>query len=136
MSAAIVAAARQAIGTPFRLHGRDPALGLDCVGLVAFALEAGGGVPHVPSGYALRSGDRTAMAAMIERAGLVAATAPGPGDVLLCRAGPGQLHLVIDIDGRGGGIIHADAQLRRVVERPGPLPWPEIGRWRLAPQET
>jgi hypothetical protein len=44
--------------------------------------------------------------------------------------------LVIDIDGRGCGIIHADAQLRRVVERPGPLPWPEIGRWRLAPQET
>ena len=30
----------------------------------------------------------------------------------------------------GGGIIHADAMLRRVVERPGPVPWPVLGRWR------
>lgn len=130
MSAAIVAAARSAIGTRFRLHGRDPAFGLDCVGLVAVALRAGGAAAIVPDGYALRSGDADAVAAMIVAAGLVPATEPKAGDVLLCRAGPGQLHLAID--GGSGSIIHADAQLRRVVERPGPPPWPVIGRWRLA----
>ncbi len=136
MSAAIVAAARSAIGTRFRLHGRDPAFGLDCVGLVAVALRAGGATAIVPDGYALRSGDADAVAAMIVAAGLAPATEPEAGDVLLCRAGPGQLHLGIDgglgSDHLSGSIIHADAQLRRVVERPGPPPWPVIGRWRLA----
>lgn len=135
MSDAIVAAARSAIGVRFRLHGRDPAFGLDCVGLVVLAVQAGGARTSVPSGYALRSGDADAVAAMIAAAGLVAATDARAGDVLLCRAGPGQLHLAID-GGAGsehpaGSIIHADAQLRRVVERPGPSPWPVIGRWRL-----
>ncbi len=135
MSAAIVAAARSAIGTPFRLHGRDPALGLDCVGLVVVALRAGGATGAAPDGYALRSGDADAVAAMIVSAGLMAATDAQPGDVLLCRAGPGQLHLAIDGgvggDCSSGSIIHADAQLRRVVERPGSPPWPVIGRWRI-----
>lgn len=139
MSAAIVAAARSAIGVRFRLHGRDPAYGLDCVGLVAVALRVEGATAIMPDGYALRSGDADAVAAMIVAAGLVAATQAKPGDVLLCRAGPGQLHLAID-GGAGsdqplGSIIHADAQLRRVVERPGPPPWPVIGRWRLAKTE-
>lgn len=132
MTSAVVAAARRAIGVRFRLHGRDPAYGLDCVGLAALAIRAGGGPKIIPTGYALRSGDSDAAGAMIEAAGLIAAEDPHPGDVLLCRAGPGQLHLVIDSGARGGGFIHADAQLRRVVERPGPPPWPIIGRWRLA----
>lgn len=137
MSSAVVAAARGAVGVRFRLHGRDPAYGLDCVGLAALAIRAGairagGGQTLIPTGYALRSGDSDAAAAMIEVAGLIRADHGQPGDLLLCRAGPGQLHLVIDSGAPGGGFIHADAQLRRVVERPGPPPWPVIGRWRLA----
>lgn len=139
MSSAVVAAARRAIGVRFRLHGRDPAYGLDCVGLAALAIRAGGGQTLIPTGYALRSGDSDAAAAMIEAAGLIRADHGQPstqaGDLLLCRAGPGQLHLVIDSGAPGGGFIHADAQLRRVVERPGPPPWPVIGRWRLAQTE-
>ncbi len=135
MSSAVVAAARRAIGVRFRLHGRDPAYGLDCVGLAALAIRAGGGQAIIPTGYALRSGDSDAAAAMIEAAGLIRADHGQPGDLLLCRAGPGQLHLVIDSAAPGGGFIHADAQLRRVVERPGPPPWPVIGRWRLAQTE-
>lgn len=132
MSEAVVAAARAAIGTPFRLHGRDPAYGLDCVGLVALAAKAGGCAAVVPTGYALRSGDSAALAAIIDATGLLIAEGRRPGDILLCRAGPGQLHLAIDAGGDEGGIIHADAQLRRVVERPGPVPWPIIRRWRVA----
>ncbi|MCW3834503.1 hypothetical protein OM513_00435 [Sphingomonas canadensis] len=63
----------------------------------------------------------------IAAAGLARADDVRPGDLLLLRAGPGQLHFAIDA---GGGIIHADAMLRRVVERPGE-PWPAIGRWRM-----
>jgi len=124
----VVAAARAAVGARFRLHGRDPTTGLDCVGLAAWALRAGGFAGTVPSGYALRGGDPARAIAAIESAGLIRMTEAAPGDLLLCASGPGQLHLAID---SGGGIIHADAVLRRVVERPGALPWPLIACWRL-----
>ena len=127
----VIARARAAVGARFRLHGRDPADGLDCVGLAAWAL----GVRALPTGYGLRSGDHDATAMLIAGAGLrrVAAPAPGDlllvraGDLLLCLAGPGQLHLAI---WTGGGVIHADAMLGRVVERPGAVPWPILSNWR------
>jgi len=122
-----VAAARAALGVRFRLHGRS-AEGLDCVGLAALALRAEGFEGRVPSGYTLRSGDAVRVRVAIEVLGLVPAAEPRPGDLLLFRAGPGQLHFAIQAE---AGIIHADAMLRRVVERPE-LPWPVIGRWRPA----
>lgn len=126
---AIVGAARSAIGARFRLHGRDPALGLDCVGLAAFAYRAAGLHPDIPVGYALRGGIAEQMAATLTAIGLEPVDDAAPGDLLLCASGPGQWHLAID---SGAGVIHADAMLRRVVERPGPVPWPVIGRWRVA----
>ncbi|WP_374135306.1 peptidoglycan endopeptidase [Sphingomonas sp.] len=124
-----MAAARAAIGVRFRLHGRDPATGLDCVGLAAIAL----GEEVVPSGYAMRGGDPARIAAMIDARALVRADDAQPGDLLLCASGPGQLHLAID---SGAGVIHADAMLRRVVERPGPVPWPVLGRWRQRGEDS
>lgn len=115
--------ARAAIGARFRLHGRDPASGLDCVGLAAWAL----GRSDIPSGYALRSGDAGRVRAAVAGMGLRAVEDRAAGDLLLLAAGPVQLHLAID---SGDGIIHADAMLRRVVERPGAIPWPVIARWR------
>lgn len=128
-----VAAARAAVGTRFRLHGRDPATGLDCVGLAALAMRAEGFSGEVPRGYALRSGDAARACEAVAAAGLAPAAEPRAGDLLLLRTGPGQLHLAID---SGGGIIHADAMLRRVVERPGPAPWPVVGRWRVPRREV
>src|SRR3546814_12425954 len=56
----------------------------------------------------------------------------GAGEVLLCASAPGQLHLAISISGStSGGLVHADALLRRVVARPGVAPSPVLGRWRL-----
>lgn len=55
--AAIAAAARALVGVPFRLQGRDPALGLDCVGLVGAAMRAAGYAPMMPGDYGLRFGD-------------------------------------------------------------------------------
>lgn len=112
------------IGTRFRLHGRDPATGLDCVGLVACAAGAA-----APTGYALRGGDPARVAQALHAAGFApAAAGTRPGDVLLMRPGPGQLHLGIR---SRHGLIHADAGLGRVVERPGEPDWEIIGTWRL-----
>lgn len=120
---AVVAAARAAIGARFRVHGRDVASGLDCVGLAALAV----GAERVPSGYALRGGAPERVAAMIDAAGLRRVAVRAAGDLLLCASGPGQLHLAI---WTGDGVIHACAALRRVVERPGAPPWPVVGAWR------
>lgn len=120
--AMIVAAARAAVGTPFRLHGRDVRQGLDCVGLAALALRCA-----APDGYRLRTGDAAAVASQLRAAGLAEVADAAPGDLLLCRSGPGQLHLAIRC---AQGIIHADAVARRVVERPGPMPWPVLSSWR------
>lgn len=120
----VVVRARAVLGVPFRLHGRDPAHGLDCVGLAALAV----GTERVPTGYRLRGGDPDRVAALLRAAELGKVDDAAPGDLLLLRSGPGQLHLAIDA---GGGFIHADALLRRVVERSGPPPWPLVGRWRV-----
>jgi hypothetical protein len=121
--AAIVAAARACLGVRFRLHGRSQA-GLDCVGLAALAY----GHDRIPAGYALRGGDPEQVARVIEGLGFTSASGgPCPADLLLLLVGPHQLHLAICSD---RGFIHADARLRRVVEVPGPPPWPVIGRWR------
>lgn len=114
--------ARGAIGARFRPHGRDVAHGLDCVGLAAVAY---GMAP--PRGYAMRSADAAAVARAVDAAGLIAVADRRIGDLVLFRAGPGQLHLAIASE---DGVIHADASLRRVVERPGAPPWPELMRWR------
>jgi len=114
--------ARGAIGARFRLHGRDVAHGLDCVGLAGLAYKA-----QVPRGYALRGGSAERVEELVRAAGLVRAADARPGDLVLFRAGPGQLHLGIASE---VGVIHADAGLRRVVERPGVPPWPEVARWR------
>lgn len=118
-----VARARWALGTRFRLHGREPAGGLDCVGLAAWSL----GVAVVPSGYALRGGQVDQVMMLIAGAGLRRVEEPMAGDLVLARSGPGQLHLGI---WTGDGVVHADAMLRRVVERPGAPPWDVIGYWR------
>lgn len=120
---AVEARARAVVGAPFRLHGRDPGTGLDCVGVVAVAT----GRP-VPIGYALRRYDVAAVSALIVCAGLMPVTEARPGDVMLMRVGPAQLHLGVRTT---GGFVHADAGLKRVVERPGAPEWEILGSWRL-----
>ena len=122
----VAVAALALVGAPFRLHGRDVASGLDCIGVIAAALRGAGWVGEVPSGYALRGGDP---AAVIARFDAVLARGDGraAGDVLLFRVGPGQIHGAVRT---GAGIVHADAGLRRVVARPGVPDWPRLGAWR------
>ena len=119
----IVARARALVGTRFRPHGRTVAQGLDCVGLVALAVDA----RNVPRDYALRGGPTARLTAGLRAAGLGMAEEMAAGDVLVLLPGPGQLHLGLFT---GNGLIHGDAGVRRVVERPLPLPWPVLGIWR------
>jgi len=119
------------VGVPYRRHGRDPATGLDCVGLAALAAAAGGVRAAVPTGYGLRGGDEAAVAAVLDGA---MARVPGgrgdgrAGDLVLARPGPGQLHLLVRT---ADGLVHADLGLGRVAERPGAVPWPVVAAWRV-----
>jgi len=122
-AAEAVARARALVGVRFRPQGRSGAAGLDCVGLAAAAL----GVEAPRADYRLRGGSAAELEAGLQRAGLRPAPGPRPGDLLMMRSGPQQLHLGV---WTGDGIVHADAGLRRVVERPGPPPWPVLGCWR------
>lgn len=89
------------------------------------AMECG----EVRGDYSLRSFDPEAMNRELDSMGFlrIAPAAAGEGDLLLVRAGPAQLHVVILTD---SGYLHADARLRKVVEVPGQVPWPALSAWR------
>ena len=132
MSAAAFAAAAEALaGAPFRLHGRDPATGLDCIGLIVAALSACGRTPALPNGYRLSQRmlpDLTAFAAANHFAETREPTRAG--DVLLLRVGPAQVHFAIAL--ARDRFVHAHAGLGRVALGEPPLPWPILRRWRLS----
>lgn len=125
----IAASAAQFVGVPFRLHGRTPAFGLDCIGLVAAAFEGAGLTAIPPTGYGLRNSDIRQALALAAVNGLNDVSGPvQPGDILLVRPGPAQFHLLVAE--HGTSFIHAHAGLRRIVRTPGPLPWPIDRQWR------
>ena len=132
---AFALAAEGLAGTRFRLHGRDPATGIDCVGLVVAALAHIARTVPEPNGlYALKNSAIDRALALPRLAGLIAVSgAAMPGDVVLVRVGPAQCHVLILL--AGDRFVHAHAGLGRVVVTPGPLVWPIEGRWRLPPNE-
>lgn len=130
-AAAIVAAARACVGTRFRLQGRTPGLGLDCIGVVIVA-AAGAGVRLADQrDYALGGEEQArldaALAGQMTPVGEAAA-----GDVLAFAPAAGLRHLGV---WTGEGIVHAHAGLRRVVEGPAPAEWVRVGAWRLPAAE-
>lgn len=126
----IIEAARGIEGAPFRLHGRNEQTGVDCIGLVSLALVRAGHARlsgQVPSAYSMRGGSESRFSDALRNAGLRRVRSGRPGDVLLVQAGVAQFHLMIATD---AGHIHAHAGLGRVVEMPGPSPWPVLARYR------
>lgn len=126
MNADLAGAALRLVGAPFRLHGRDPATGIDCVGVVAAALAGCGRKVHSPRGYSMRQVDLAVLLEFAALNGLV--KSDSDGDVILCAVSSVQPHLVIPTR---QGFVHAHASLGRVTEMPGPLPWPVICQWQL-----
>jgi cell wall-associated NlpC family hydrolase len=129
---ALADAAQQLVGRRFRLHGRNPETGLDCIGLVTAALYAIGARPIAPSGYALRNLSVDHWLRHAGQSGLVAS--PGPartGDVLLIALGYCQHHLAIAASDTS--VVHAHASLRQVVHQPLEPTWQIVAKWRAAP---
>lgn len=117
--AAFAAAACSLVGVPFRLHGRDPTHGLDCVGLVAAALRRAGRQSVTIPPYRLRNGDFARFEPVIARAGFARGEAPDRiGELILLVPSPGQFHLAIAIS--PARIVQAHAGLRRSVISPMP----------------
>ena len=115
-----VARARALIGTRFVAQGRDPAIGLDCVGLalLAYAIDPAG----VRDDYRLSGDYRDAILRFAGgRFRRVSRLRLRAGDMLLMRPGMEQWHVGI---WAGDGLIHADVTSRTVVERPGAVEWP------------
>ncbi len=127
----LAGAALELVGVPFRLHGRDPATGLDCIGLAEVALARAGASVSLPTGYRLRGDGAAMLACWHDRSlqQLADGEPPAPGQIVLCKAGPAQPHLLILAR---GGFVHAHAGLRRVVFSPGDHGWPVIARWQMA----
>lgn len=123
-------AALNLLGCSFRLHGRKPEIGLDCVGLVLASLDMIGRSAAGPQGYGLRNRSVDQWFAEAENAGFRRTRELAQrGDLLLAHVGPAQHHLAI-LDNTAT-IIHAHAGLRRVVRQPLEISTTVIVRWRL-----
>lgn len=125
-------AAQQLVGCRFRLHGRDPETGLDCIGVLAAALRLIGRPCRFPSGYRLRTGGWPALSELAALHSFEPAQGSClPGDVLFTEPGPLQLHLAISAI-EPALRVEAHLGLGRVVigpARPGEL---ILQRWRLS----
>lgn len=128
----LAAAALDLVGCRFRLHGRDPGSGLDCIGLLAAAMNRAGMPVTLPTGYPLRLRALEGWLPDPADLGFETAELPfRPGDVVLLAPGPAQFHLAIAA--APDGWVHAHAGLRRAVHAPALPVVPIILHWRLAP---
>jgi cell wall-associated NlpC family hydrolase len=124
------AAAEDLVGSPFRLHGRDPASGIDCIGLVGEALRRCGRTAVLPRGYRLRMCDPAPLLHFAVANGFRPTVgAIEAGDVVLVHFNGMQPHVLVALD--QNAFVHAHAGLRRVIRQNGPYPALPLGRWRL-----
>lgn len=117
----LVEAARRYLGVPFQHQGRNPAVGLDCVGLLAVSLrDAGMGhyLAHDRLGYSRDPHD-----GLLEKA-LAAAFGPPlprsemrPGDIVAMRfRGPVRHVAIVTDNPEGLYLIHSYTSILRVTE--------------------
>ena len=123
----IAARAMDQINTPFRIHGRTPGVALDCVGLVAYAINA----KNILKNYSLKGITLTTILSYMDKSGLRRPKHMGricEGDVAIVACTPQQFHLMIHA---ASGWVHSHAGLRKVVHTPGESPWPIMAVYRM-----
>jgi cell wall-associated NlpC family hydrolase len=111
---AFVRAARTCVGARFRLQGRDPRFGLDCIGVVVWAAQAVGIRVCDQNDYSL-SDDPARLTNALQAMGwrVKPTRACALGDIGVFESAGALRHLgVLTPD----TLIHADIGLRRVVE--------------------
>lgn len=118
---AIIAAARSAIGTPFRHQGRTASKALDCAGLVIHVARTVG-IEHADvSGYARRPSGGLLESTLDEQPNLTRVFDMRPGDILLMRfSGDPQHMAILTADDT---IVHAYAAGRKVCEHRFSAEW-------------
>lgn len=108
-----LAAARGCLGTPFHHQGRQPGMGLDCIGLVIHALREGGMIIDDDTAYG-RQSEAGRLEAALEAHGFEKTETARAGAVLLFRLWRSPQHVaLVTAQGR---IIHAYAPQGCVVE--------------------
>jgi len=125
MSNDAVERALSLLGTRFRAQGREPRLGLDCLGLAMVAYRIDGA--KIRRNYRLSGDHRRELVAGL--AGGFRRVAPAQrraGDLMLIKVAAGQYHLAIRTP---DGFVHADAR-HGVVETPGTPAWPVVATFR------
>lgn len=144
MAADRLAVARSFLGVPFLHQGRNPAVGVDCVGLGVLYLRALGIEVRDRTDYD-RNPDGTLRDELVRAMGPPVAEGPGcwkhakPGDVLslryanLSRVPERHVAIATELYGQHA-MIHADSKEKRVVEHPMDDRWQRrvIGVWRPA----
>ncbi|MDR3450734.1 MAG: NlpC/P60 family protein [Alphaproteobacteria bacterium] len=111
--AQMIAASRGCIGTPFHHQGRDPANGLDCIGLLIVAARAAGMQVQDRNDYSRRPDGISLIAALAEH-GAVAADEIQAGDILVFRYDRQPQHVALATG--ADSMIHSFAPAGKVVE--------------------
>lgn len=111
--AAIIAAARRCLGTPFHHQGRQPRHGIDCIGLIVVALRAIGLTVHDHTNYSRRPDGKSLLAALTEH-GAKPVSKIQPGDILLFRYDNQPQHVALATE--PDRMIHSFAVAGEVVE--------------------
>lgn len=134
--------ARCFVGVPFRHQGRNPGIGIDCIGLGVLYLRRRGYTVRDRTDYG-RDPDGTLRAALEGALGPAVAIGRGcqaharPGDMLMIEwAADHPRHVAIASELYGGpALIHADNSptIAKVCEHPIDLKWQRriIGVWRV-----
>lgn len=128
----VISAARSCLGVKFLHRGRNPAVGLDCSGLVLYAFTHGGWTPQAPeltldSTYPWLA-DKTAMLTALQaECDEIALDELEVGDIVFmsnAETGEGRHMAIVTSVGEGGiYIIHTSYPLRRVVEHRVDAEW-------------
>jgi len=116
--AAVVAAARRWIGTPWQHQARVLGAGCDCAGLIIMVARELGLADVDVTGYGTEPDGERLQALCDQYMHRVPLADVRPGDVLLMAfaSPPRHLGIVGDYPGGGLSLIHAYAQMRKVVE--------------------